>query len=78
MPALKPKSTSRKPAVRRASKLAPLKKPAKPYPGYLTDEWYQYAKEVIRRTKRAQFRKELVEFGITDKNGKLTAPYRRY
>lgn len=80
MPALKPKTATRKPAATAkrsvAGKLAPLKKPSTPYPGYLTDEWYEYARQVIRRTTPEQFRQELIEFGITDKDGKLTAPYR--
>jgi hypothetical protein len=76
MPAVKPTTTRQKATPRASGKLPPLKKPATPNPGYMTDEWYEYARDAILRTTPAQFRKELVEFGITDKNGKLTAPYR--
>ena len=72
MPVVKIKTSHRKASL----KMQPLQKPSKPYPGYMTDEWYEYAKEAIRRTTPEEFRRELVEFGITDAHGKLTAPYR--
>jgi hypothetical protein len=79
MSTLKPKPPSRKPAnasTNGQTKLPPLTKPASPYPGYMTDEWFEYGMAVLRSTTREEFRADLVRFGITDKKGNYTAPYR--
>lgn len=57
-------------------KLPPIPKPAKPYPGYMTDEWYEYLSDTMVRATKEEVRASLVRAGVTDKNGKLTAPYR--
>jgi hypothetical protein len=57
-------------------KRPPLAKPAKPYPGYMTDEWYEYLSDSMLRLTKEEVRATLVRAGVTDKNGKLTAPYR--
>lgn len=54
----------------------PLPKPAKPYPGYMTDEWYEYLSDSVSRMTKEDVRATLVRAGVTDKNGNLTAPYR--
>jgi hypothetical protein len=59
-----------------ATKLPPLKKPSTPYPGYMTDEWHQYGMEIIRRTTKEEFLADLLRFGIIDKKGRYTKPYR--
>jgi hypothetical protein len=51
-------------------------KPSKPYPGYMTDEWHAYLSDTMKRLTKAQVEATLVRAGITDKSGKLTAPYR--
>ena len=48
----------------------------KPYPGHITDEWRAYLSDIMKRLTKAQVEARLVRAGITDKNGKLTAPYR--
>ena len=75
MPAVKSKSARRKPSNGTA-KLPPLKKPSSPYPGYMTDEWHEYGMAVLRRTTKDEFRANLLKFGIIDKKGNYTAPYR--
>jgi hypothetical protein len=52
------------------------KRPTTPYPGYLTDEWFQYAMAMMERETPAKIRRDLVEFGILDKKGNYTASYR--
>jgi hypothetical protein len=52
------------------------KRPTTPYPGYLTDEWFQYAMAMMERETPAKIRRDLEEFGILDKKGNYTAPYR--
>jgi hypothetical protein len=75
MSAVKPKPARRKPSNGTA-KLPPLKKPSTPYPGYMTDEWHEYGMAVLRRTTKDEFRANLLKFGIIDKKGNYTAPYR--
>lgn len=80
MPNLQSRSTLRKPAngaarVRANGGRKPAK-PSTPYPGYMTDEWHEYGMAVLRSQTKAQFRADLVRYGITDKQGKYTAPYR--
>ena len=72
MPATKTKSSASK-ATRRPP--AP-KRPSKPFPGYLTDEWYKYTMACMERVTPAEVRRDLVKFGIIDKKGNYTAPYR--
>ena len=74
-------SKSSKPRPKSASKataaLGPrVPKPSKPYPGYMTDEWCAYLSDTMKRLTKAQVEARLVRAGITDKDGKLTAPYR--
>ena len=52
------------------------KRPEGPYPGYLTDEWFNYAVAMMKRRTPAEIRRDLVKFGIIDKKGNYTAPYR--
>lgn len=59
-----------------ATKQALPKRPSTPYPGYLTDEWFQYAMAMMERETPAKIKRDLVEFGIIDKKGNYTAPYR--
>jgi hypothetical protein len=59
-----------------ATKLPMPKKPSTPYPGYITDEWYHYAMECMKRVTPQEVRRDLVKFGIVDKKGNYTAPYR--
>ncbi len=59
-----------------ATKQALPKRPSNPYPGYITDEWFRYAMAMMERETPAKIRRDLVEFGIIDKNGNYTAPYR--
>ena len=42
----------------------------------MTDEWFDYLRDALRRTTRDEFREELVQFGITDRRGRYTTPYR--
>lgn len=72
MPATKT-STSATKAKRRPP--AP-KRPAGPYPGYLTDEWFNYTVAMMKRRTPAEVRRDLVKSGIIDKKGNYTAPYR--
>ncbi|MFN0075711.1 MAG: hypothetical protein ACKVY0_04470 [Prosthecobacter sp.] len=72
MPATKAKSSTPKVTHRPP---AP-KRPAGPYPGYLTDEWFNYTVAMMKRTTRAQSRRIMFEAGIIDKKGNYTAPYR--
>ncbi|MBX7209801.1 MAG: hypothetical protein K1X78_15900 [Verrucomicrobiaceae bacterium] len=60
----------------RAAKPALPKKPSTPYPGYMTDEWHEYGMAVLRSQTKEQFRADLLRFGIIDKKGNYTAPYR--
>lgn len=79
MPAIKSKPARRKPANGTATHVgrpALPKKPTTPYPGYMTDEWHAYALAMFRSQIKEQFRADLVRFGITDKQGNYTAPYR--
>lgn len=76
MPAVKPKPSRRKPANGSGSAVPPPKKPSTPYPGYMTDEWHAYAIAMLRSQTKEQFRADLVRFGITDKKGNYTSPYR--
>lgn len=57
-------------------KLPPLPKPSKAYPGYMTDEWFEYLGDSMVRATKEEVRASLMRAGITDKNGRLTAPYR--
>lgn len=60
-----------------ASKLPPPpKKPSTPYPGYMTDEWHEYAMAMLKRVTKEEFLADLVRFGILDKKGRYTKPYR--
>lgn len=72
MPAAKTKLSASK-APRRPP--AP-KRPGGPYPGHLTDEWFNYTIAMIKRTTPAQSRRIMFEAGIIDKKGNYTAPYR--
>ena len=72
MPATKTKSSAPK-ATRRPA--AP-KRPAGRFPGYLTDEWFEYTIACMKRRTPAETRRDLVKFGIIDKQGNYTAPYR--
>lgn len=79
MPATKSKPVRRQPGngtASRGGKQALPKKPTTPYPGYMTDEWHAYALAMFRSQTKEQFRADLVRFGITDKQGNYTAPYR--
>ena len=51
-------------------------RPTTPYPGYITDEWFQYAMAMMERETPAKIKRDLVEFGILDKKGNYTAPHR--
>lgn len=55
---------------------SPPQKPATPYPGYMTDEWHEYAMAMIKRLTKEEVRADLVRFGILDKKGRYTKPYR--
>lgn len=57
-------------------KLPPVPKPSTPYPGYMTDEWFEYLRDTMVRATHREVRARLVGAGITDKEGKYTAPYR--
>lgn len=71
----KPRTT--KSATGAGKRLGPrVPKPSKPYPGYMTDEWCAYLSDTMKRLTKAQVEARLVRAGITDNNGKLTAPYR--
>ena len=72
MPATKTKPS----ASRAARKLPAPKRPSKPYPGYMTDEWYEYTMACMKRVTPAEVRRDLVKFGIIDKKGNYMAPYR--
>ena len=72
MPAIKTKPAKTSTA---RSTLAP-KKPSGPFPGYLTDEWYEYTMACIKRITPAETRRDLLKIGIIDKQGNYTAPYR--
>jgi len=79
MPATASKSS--KPRAKSATKAAtirhaPVPKPAKPYPGYMTDEWFKYLDDRMARLTKAEVRATLIRAGIKDKDGKFTAPYR--
>ena len=76
MPAVKTKPVRRKPANGSVRTVSLPKKPSTPYPGYMTDEWHAYGLAVLRSQTKEQFRADLVRFGITDKKGNYTAPYR--
>ena len=76
MPAVKSKPVLRKPGKGSGGAERLPKKPAKPYPGYMTDEWHEYAMAVLRSQTKEEFRADLIRFGITDKKGNYTAPYR--
>jgi len=52
------------------------KRPSAPYPGYLTDEWFEYAMAMMKRETPAKIRRDLVKFGILDKEGNYTASSR--
>jgi hypothetical protein len=72
MPAIRNKPI----ASKTARKLPAPKKPSKPFPGYMTDEWYEYIIASMRRRTPAETRRDLVKCGIIDKKGNYTAPYR--
>lgn len=72
MPATK--SSSKRLAT--ATKQALPKKPSTPYPGYLTDEWFEYAVAMMERETPAKIKRDLVKFGIIDNKGNYAAPYR--
>jgi hypothetical protein len=80
MPAIVSKSSkprATKPMTGGATHLGPrVPKPSKPYRGYMTDAWCAYLSDCMKRMTKAQVEATLVRAGITDKNGKLTAPYR--
>ena len=42
----------------------------------MTNEWYEYTMDCIKRVTPAEVRCELVKFGIIDKTANYTAPYR--
>jgi hypothetical protein len=42
----------------------------------MTDEWHEYGMAVLRSQTKEQFRTDLLRFGIIDKKGNYTAPYR--
>lgn len=63
-------------ATKAARRPAAPKKPSKPFPGYMTDEWYEYIIACMKRRTPAETRRDLVKFGIIDKKGNYTAPYR--
>ncbi len=70
-------ATKAKPSTPKATRRPPApKRPVGPYPGYLTDEWFNYTIAMIKRRTPAETRRDLVKFGIIDKNGNYTAPYR--
>ena len=69
-------ATKSKPSASKARKPTAPQRPSKPFPGYLTDEWYQYTMACMERVTPAEVRRDLVKFGITDKKGNYTAPYR--
>jgi|GEM_PF-920700 len=82
-------ATSKKPLRRRSPAKArsaprkaapklppPPQKPATPYPGYMTDEWHEYAMAMLKRVTKEEFLADLVRFGILDKKGRYTKPYR--
>jgi len=52
------------------------KRPSTPNPGYITDEWFRYAIAMMERETPAKIKRDLVKFGIIDKQGNYTAPYR--
>jgi len=52
------------------------KRPEGAYPGYMTDEWFEYAMAMMKRETPAKIKRDLVKFGILDKKGHYTAPYR--
>lgn len=56
-----------------AASQAPPRRPSTPYPGYLTDEWVDYAIAMMEREKPEKIRRDLVKLGILDKNGNYTA-----
>ena len=62
MPATKTKLSASK-----ARKPPAPQQPSKPFPGYLTDEWYQYTMACMERVTPSEVRRDLVKFGITDK-----------
>lgn len=80
MPAASTKT--RKPALSRvlsrskAARQSPVPKPSKPYPGYMTDEWFAYLSDTMKRMTKVEGRARLVRLGINDEAGNLTAPYR--
>jgi hypothetical protein len=42
----------------------------------MTDEWHEYAMAMIKRLTKEEVRADLVRFGILDKKGRYTKPYR--
>ena len=72
MPATKTKNS----ASKAARKLPLPKKPSKPYPGYITDEWFNYAMECMKRVTPDEVRRDLLKLGIIDKSGNYTSAYR--
>ena len=45
-------------------------------PGYMTDEWFAYARYRLSRLTRKQVRADMISAGVIDESGQLTAPYR--
>jgi len=84
MPTIQKKSLNRSSSAKArstprkvVSKLPPLpKKPSTLYPGYMTDEWHRYGMEMLKRVTKEEFLADLVRFGILDKKGRYTKPYR--
>lgn len=57
-------ATKTKPSASKARKPPAPKRPSKPFPGYLTDEWYQYTMACMERVTPAEVRRDLVKFEV--------------
>ena len=70
-------ATSAKTIAAKATRRPPApKRPAGPFPGYLTDEWFEYTIACMKRRTPAESRRHMMKVGIIDKKGNYTAPYR--
>lgn len=69
-------ATKTKPNIRQKAGAPKPKRPEGAYPGYMTDEWFEYAMAMMKRETPAKIKRDLVKFGILDKKGHYSAPYR--